>query len=75
MKPKCCALAELKQSMLQPILHRRIDEQMNTKNKTQTANDLIAELCNKYGNGNFIYKGEQQKFLAATLQEVNASLY
>ena len=49
---------------------------MNTKNKTQTAKDLIADLCNKYGdnNRNFIFRGTREIF-SGEPTGVNSSLY
>ena len=47
---------------------------MNTKNKTQTAKDLIAEICDEYGKGNFIFRGTTKVF-SEEPTGVNSSLY
>ena len=71
---KMRTLGELKQSMLHQAFTGELTKQMNTENKTQTANDLIAELCNKYGNGNLIFRGTT-KIFSGDPKGVNSSLY
>ena len=47
---------------------------MSTENKTEAAKDLIAKICDKYGNGNFIFRGTKNIF-SEDSDGVNSSIY
>ena len=47
---------------------------MSTKNKTEAAKVLIAEICNKYSEGNFIFRGTPEIF-SGKPTGVNSSIY
>ena len=47
---------------------------MNTKNKTEEAKALIAKICDKYSDGNFIFRGTTKIFSGGD-KRVRSSLY
>ena len=47
---------------------------MSTKNKTETAQSLIAKICDEYGKGDFIFRGIPEIF-SGEFDGVSSSLY